>query len=557
MSRLLQKVLKRPAQSLWTLVMIAALCASCTRQSVTISGDTPIAGSFDPAFAIPLAHGAWSFGDALSVMDVPGEIATNSNGSITAIFPIEAFESRPFELTAFSGGVQESLTLDADQASALSALPAGHWIEFTLESEMTIEVPELAIIDSIWLGDGELDIAVTTAGILNCEISGTCDNMRQGDQAIVVEAGASGTNTFGQTVETNGYTLVGTGSSYITFDWHWTIEVQSSGQPVVPGVLVDLEVQLDEVAVNAVFGVFDGQLDHPIEASLAMPEWASWDPALFYLSEPRLVLDMRNSFGLDLAIEMEEFALVSESESLALTGTAVNTFPILSRAESIGDTTLTQHILDNQGVDPALSSILNLAPDSLSLTGTVGTFSADQGNQFATATDMLTCQGSLEVPLAGWVEGMHWSDTIAAPISDYLQAGLAPNLDWTDVQSITLRFILSNGWPLELTGQMHFIDAAGDSLLTGPNLTIPAGEPISQGADPIGEVVEPTEAIVDLVLERDMALELLGMECAGVVLHLNVATASAATGQEVRVRSQNALSLRLAAMVQTQIDLNP
>lgn len=557
MSRLLQKDLKHGTVRWWTVIVIVAFCVGCTRQSVTISGDTPITGSFDPAFAIPLVHGAWSFGDALSAMEVPGDIATNSDGSITAIFPFEAFESRPFELTPFSGGVQESLTLDADQASALSALPTGHWIEFTLESEMTIEVPQLSMIDSIWLGVGELDIAIATAGDLNCEISGDCDNLRQGGQAMVVEASASGTSTFGQTIETNGYTLVGNGSSHITFDWYWTIEVQSSGQTIVPGTLVDLEVQFNEVAVEAVFGVFDDQLAHPIEATLAMPEWASWDPALFYLSEPRLVLGLSNSFGLNLALAMEELAIVSGNESLALSGTAVNTVPILARAESIGDTTLTQHILDNQGVDPELSSILNLAPDSLSLTGTVGPLPADEDNQFATATDMLKCEGNIEIPLAGWADGVRWSDTIAAPISDDLQAGLAPNLDWTDVQSITLRFIASNGWPLELTGQTHFINAAGDSLLTGPMLTIPAGEPLSQGADPIGEVVEPTEAIVDFVLERDVALELLGMECEGVVLHVDVSTASSATSQEVRIRSQNAFGLRLAAMVQTEIDLNP
>lgn len=548
-----QRTFTRLALILW----VALFWTGCTRDSVTITEDMPVSGSFDPAFAVPLVYGTWTFGDALASMNISGSFETESSGAITAVFPFDAFESQPVGLVPFSEGGDESLTLDAVQAAALSALPEGEWMEFTLETQVAWEVPELASVDSIWLGSGELSIAIGSTIPANFSISGTCDGMRIANQGVAVDLELFGAGSTSQLVETSGSTLLGEEAAGLTLEWQWSVWVESTGEPVAPGASIDFDIQFIDVAVEAAFGLFPPDLSHPVEARVAMPEWASWDPALFYLSEPRLVLDMGNSFGVDMALAVEELALVTGSESLPMTGTAVSAFPALARAEAIGDTTWTQHMLDNEGVDPELSSILNLAPDSLSLMGTIGILPPDVGNQFATATDVLQCAGRLEIPLAGWAEGVRWSDTIAAPISADLQAGLAPNLDWTDVQSITLRFIVSNGWPLELSGHAHFINAAGDSLVAGPDLIIPGGVPIAPATDPIVEVVEPMEAIVDFVLERDLALELLGMECAGVVLHVDVATTAAASGQEVRVRSQNALSLRLAAMVQTQIDPNP
>ena len=73
---------------------------------------------------------------------------TASNGAI-AVFPdlrITAHWS-----CSISEGGEEALTLDAAQAAALSVLPEGEWIEFTLVTTVAWEVPDLASVDSIWL----------------------------------------------------------------------------------------------------------------------------------------------------------------------------------------------------------------------------------------------------------------------------------------------------------------------------------------------------------------------------------------------------------------------
>ena len=549
--------IQRGFSTFFAVAVAGILLSGCTKQTVTVTGDTPVTGAFDPAFAVPLVHGSWAFGDALESMNLPGDFETSNTGAITAVFPFEAFESQPIGLVPFSQGAEEALILDAAQAAALSVLPEGEWVELSFATEMTWPIPELAAVDSIWLGAGQLSIAVNSDIPTNIAVSGVSEDMRIDGQSVTVDLELMGSSNANQSIATAGAALMGDGSAELMLTWQWSVWVQAPGAPVEPGASIGFNLAFEEVAIGAAFGVFPPNLSHPVQTQVALPGWSSWDPAMFYLSEPRFILDMGNAFGADMSLTVEELALVSGDVTVPMQGPAVNGFPIIAGADAVGDTAWTEHILDNTGVNPTLSSIVNLAPDSLRLTGEVTVLQPVDGNQFATATDVLVCSGRLEVPLAGWASGVRWSDTIASPISEELQAGLAPPLDWTDVQSITLRFIVSNGWPLELSGYTHFINAEGDSLLAGPALVIPGGVPNTQTMDPIGHAIEPTEAIVDFVLERDLALELLGMQCTGVVLNVDVATTSAETGQEVRVFSQDAIALRLAAMLQTEIDPNP
>ena len=139
----------------------------------------------------------------------------------------------------------------------------------------------------------------------------------------------------------------------------------------------------------------------------------------------------------------------------------------------------------------------------------------------------------------------HVADTLDTPISEELRAGVVPPLDWMDVASLTFRFIVDNGWPLELNGSMNFINAAGDSLLAGPGMSIPGGADV------------PATATVDYTLDRALALELMEMDCAGVAVAWTLATTDAAAGQTVQVYDQDAMSMRIAAKVECQIDPTP
>ena len=528
------------------LLLASLVIEGCTKREFNLNEDTALTGTLDPAFAVPLVHGMWSFGEVLDAIEIPATLETDASGEITAIFPFDAFQTSPIQLVPLSESADADLVLNEEQAMALSLLPAGEEINIDFSKAFEVPMPELAEVDSVWLGGGALTIIMESALPLNLTAVGVCENLVIEGQPLTVElALLAGSQTTNLSIPMTGVTLMGTGAESLTLSWVWSVVVASTGQSVDSGEALSIQTTFEEVAVTGAFGNFSSELSHPIEARMAMPDLTSWDPALFYLSAPRLVFEVKNSFGVDLGLNITELALVDGQNTTPLEGPAIDNFPDLAGAAAVGDTAWTVHILDNAGMNPDLSDVMNATQDSLQLIGTVDVLPPAMVGQFATATDILSCTGALEVPLAGWAQGVTWQDTLDTPISEKLRAGVAPPLDWMDVASLSFRFIVDNGWPLELNGSVNFINAAGDSLLAGPGMSIPGGTDV------------PATAIVDYTLDRAFALELMEMDCAGVAVAWTLATTDAAAGQSVQVYDQDAMSMRIAAKVECQIDPTP
>ena len=531
---------------LMALLLASLVIEGCTKREFNLNEDTALTGTLDPAFAVPLVHGTWSFGEVLDAIEIPATLETDASGEITAIFPFDAFQTSPIPLVPLSESDDAVLVLNDEQALALSLLPAGEEINIDFSNAFEVPMPELAEVDSVWLGGGALTIIMESALPLNLTAVGVCENLVIEGQPLTVElALLAGSSTTDLSIPMSAVTLMGTGAEGVTLGWVWSVVLASTGQSVDPGEALSIQTTFEEVDVTGAFGKFSSELSHPIEARMAMPELTSWDPALFYLSAPRLVFEVKNSFGIDLGLNIAELALVDGQNTTLLEGPAIDNFPDLAGAAAVGDTAWTVHVLDNAGMDPDLSDVMNAAPDSLQLVGTVDVLPPTVGGQFATATDVLSCTGALEVPLAGWAQGVTWRDTLDTPISEELRAGVAPPLDWMDVASLTFRFIVDNGWPLEMNGSMNFINAAGDSLLAGPGMSIPGGADV------------PATSTVDYTLDRALALELMEMDCAGVAVAWTLATTDAAAGQTVQVYDQDAMSMHIAAKVECQIDPTP
>ena len=531
---------------LMALLLASLVIEGCTKREFNLNEDTALTGTLDPAFAVPLVHGTWSFGEVLNAIEIPATLETDASGEITAIFPFDAFQTSPIQLVPLSESADADLVLNEEQAMALSLLSAGEEIDVDFSNAFEVPMPELAEVDSVWFGGGALTISMESALPLNLTAVGVCENLVIEGQPLTVELGLlAGSSTTDLSIPMSDVTLMGTGAEGVTLGWAWSVVLASTGQSVDPGEALSIQTTFEEVDVTGAFGKFSSELSHPIEARMAMPEVTSWDPALFYLSAPRLVFEVKNSFGIDLGLNIGELALVDGQNTTLLEGPAIDNFPDLAGAAAVGDTAWTVHVLDNAGMDPDLSDVMNSAPDSLQLVGTVDVLPPAVGGQFATATDMLSCTGALEVPLAGWAQGVTWRDTLDTPISEELRAGVAPPLDWMDVASLTFRFIVDNGWPLELNGSMNFINATGDSLLAGPGMSIPGGADV------------PATATVDYTLDRALALELMEMDCAGVAVAWTLATTDAAAGQIVQVYDQDAMSMHIAAKVECQIDPTP
>ncbi len=533
----------KPLVAVWLVVLMVS---GCTKREFNLSQDTTITGTLDPTFAVPLVQGGWSFGEVIGSIEVPANIETELTGEITAVFPFDAFETAPIPLMPLSEFVETTFALGSKQAAALSLLPAGAELNVDFSHTLEVPMPHLTEVDSVWLGNGTLGIQMQSLLALDINVSGTCSGILRQGQPLTIELdldAASGTSDI--LIPMTNTTLIGTAAEGVSLNWELSVTLASTGQPIEAGEALTFRTAFEEAVVVGAFGKFSSELSQDIEARMALPEITRWDPALFYLSAPRLVLEVKNSYGIDLGLDITEFSLGSDEGVIPLQGPAIDAFPDITGALAVGDTAWTTHALDNAGMDPDWLDLLNAAPDSLQLLGSVKVLPPPVGGQFATATDVLSCTGAFEVPLAGWARGVTWRDTLSTPISQKLQAGVAPPLDWTDVTSVTLRFIIDNGWPLELNGLVHFINAQGDSLLAGPGLSIRGGTDV------------PATAIVDYTLDRPLAMELMEMECAAMATTWTLATTGAGMGQYVELNANDHMSMQIAAKVECQIDPTP
>ena len=171
------------------LLLASLVIEGCTKREFNLNEDTALTGTLDPAFAVPLVHGTWSFGEVLDAIEIPAMLETDASGEITAIFPFDAFQTSPIQLVPLSESADADLVLNEEQAMALSLLPAGEEIDVDFSNAFEVPMPELAEVDSVWFGGGTLTISMESALPLNLTAVGVCENLVIEGQPLTVELG--------------------------------------------------------------------------------------------------------------------------------------------------------------------------------------------------------------------------------------------------------------------------------------------------------------------------------------------------------------------------------
>ena len=72
-----------------------------------------------------------------------------------------------------------------------------------------------------------------------------------------------------------------------------------------------------------------------------------------------------------------------------------------------------------------------------------------------------------------------------------------------------------------------------------------------------GRVIQRTRTIMDLILTRDRATELLSLDCQGIEIALTLGTPDAQNGSSVRFFPDDEFELKLSARISCGISLEP
>lgn len=551
-------------------ILMTAILSGCLEQRFELAEEMPVSGEANPAFALALASGSWTVQDALDQLESLDWESDPVSGSAMFVQPFELLAAAPIKLPLINESFSEVFQLDATMAQALSNLPEGEQFDIGFETTWEWELPSMDSVDSLWVEQGMLSVFVSSDIPMDQTIQVMCTNLYAEGSPIVLELDLdyTGQLPLQQTAivsTTDARGLFGNSAGVeVLFDWD--IVFESSGAFVEKDANISIEVNWEEVMVSGAFGKFGSHTTVDFDVAQPLPLLAEWNPDQLHFADPRIRLSALNSSGIPIGIQWEQFAFISDEETWDIGGPDIESFPTISAATTVGAWEETVHVIDNSGTTPTLTEAMELQPDSAIISGQLVLNPANENSNFLTNESTLQIQASLEVPLVGWGRGLTWKDTIAGAISQDLNAGINPPLDWQDVASVTLRFIANNGWPIGLDMQARFLDsndAVVDSLYS---VSDPGAFHISAGqideSTPsndsfYGRVVQSTQTIMDLILTREQALELLSMDCQAVEIAFTLATQGAQDDAQVRFFFEDEFDLKLSARVECAITLEP
>ncbi|MBV42125.1 MAG: hypothetical protein CL834_03745 [Crocinitomicaceae bacterium] len=540
----------------------------CIEQRFELGEDMPISGEANPAFGISLGSGTWTVQQALDQVDSLHWDLDQASGSAMFVRPFELLESPPIELPLINEGLDEVFELDEATAYALSNLPEAEQLSLAYETSWTFELPSMDSVDSLWLDQGILSVFITSDIPMDQSIQLICTNLFAGGTPIVlnVEMEYAGQLPF------EGSAVVSTANARGIFPnddglevmCDWDIVLESSGTHVNEGASISIEVQWQDANVSGAFGKFGSQTSVDFNVAQPLPLLEVWDQDQLHFADPRIRLNARNSSGIPIGVQWNEFAFISNLGTWDIGGPDITEFPVIPAANSVGSSAQMVHVVDNSGTSPTLSEALEMRPDSAILRGQLVVNPASESSNFLTNESTLEIDGALEVPLTGWGMGLTWRDTLREKISSELNAAINPPLDWQDVESVALRFIAENGWPLGMDLQVSFID--GDDLTIDSLSENSGAEAFHIAAGQVdhslgsadlhyGRVMKRTQTIMDIVLTRDQATELLSLDCEGIEIALTLGTPDAQNGSSVRFFPEDEFELKLSARVSCAITL--
>jgi hypothetical protein len=549
-------------------LFVVTCMLGCIEQRFELGEDMPISGEANPAFGISLGSGTWTVQQALDQVDSLHWDLDQASGSAMFVRPFELLESPPIELPLINEGLDEVFELDEATAYALSNLPEAEQLSLAYETSWTFELPSMDSVDSLWLDQGILSVFITSDIPMDQSIQLICTNLFAGGTPIVlnVEMEYAGQLPF------EGSAVVSTANARGIFPnddglevmCDWDIVLESSGTHVNEGASISIEVQWQDANVSGAFGKFGSQASVDFNVAQPLPLLEVWDQDQLHFADPRIRLNARNSSGIPIGVQWNEFAFISNLGTWDIGGPDITEFPVIPAANSVGSSAQMVHVVDNSGTSPTLSEALEMRPDSAILRGQLVVNPASESSNFLTNESTLEIDGALEVPLTGWGMGLTWRDTLREKISSELNAAINPPLDWQDVESVALRFIAENGWPLGMDLQVSFID--GDDLTIDSLSENSGAEAFHIAAGQVdhslgsadlhyGRVMKRTQTIMDIVLTRDQATELLSLDCEGIEIALTLGTPDAQNGSSVRFFPEDEFELKLSARVSCAITL--
>ncbi len=541
---------KKQVSRFFFLMLIIAL-SSCMK-----SGDFDFSKmksiEWNPKMAVPLVSSSLTIMDILKQPGTSSSFVIDQKGFVTLVYKDRLFSINPASMVTIpSTSFVFSHTFTAIEAAAINS--SGK-LTIPFQTDIKLTPADSIRIDSLICSKGDLTLTIT----------GTVNNT--GSIALSIpdakKNGLPFNATFTplangiKTTDLSGYKfdLTRVTGKRSTFRLNASITITNlPAGSITAGKVINFNFRQHIESVK----VLSGYLGRFFLFSDKKTENLSiFNNALtqgqFTLVDPYLKFTFSNSIGVPIQLRFSELRGTNNAkgQSLNLAGNPGLPNPInLASPSYIAQpgapagisTTISTYTVTNTGTGGALNKFLNIKPNSISynfysLTNPGGNISEN----FVRDSSKLIVDVEVGLPLYGYAKNLAIQDTLDFKLDNI-----------SDAQSLLIRTIIDNGFPLEARMQVFFTDANYvrlDSLITADPFIIPAAQ-ITLAS---GELLNSSKKTSDFTYPRERINKITGTKKILVKALLN--TSGTAT-QNIRIFNTYQLKVKLAVQAEIKIKL--
>ncbi len=388
----------------------------------------------------------------------------------------------PFPIT--SGDIT---TLTANNPSPNSAS-----FNFPIDLSNMSTVPELF---SLTLDNGNLNFSATSQVGYNADVTITIPGLTLAGSpySSSFTVPANGTNTISEPL-TDYIMDFSTGPQGFN---ELVIDIDVTWQPggsAIPGSAISFEMSIEDIDYSFASADLKQQNISGGRDSVRFRIFENAEEGEVTWTNPSFTAIFTNSYGADVAVDMQVFEVENTVQNLAITGPFDNTVQILSNPTLLVPE-ITEVIMDSSNSN--VVTVLDIEPDILIYDASLITNPSGGSNiNWLADTSRIRLEMEAILPLDGTASGFAISDTTEVdifPLSD----------DIEEIVSITLRLAINNGFPVDGYAQVWFLDSNDvviDSLFSNAITQVLATGELT-GSE-IDQTNGKVQTITDITIDR-------------------------------------------------------
>ena len=333
------------------------------------------------------------------------------------------------------------------------------------------------------------------------------------------------------------------------------VTINGSGSPINVSDNLSFSFSMDNLEFEAIYGDLKYQQFDLGSVPLEIDIFKNSENAIdFLLTNPEIKHTIQNSFGFKANMGMQQMYyedlqgvfladILYDSSASGNLQAAPFYFPTIQQPIVEGDSVTS--ILSMNASNSSIDQLINATPKQI-ISNPVVVVNADStitNNNFVLSSSEISVSTEITLPLEGYAGGWQMGDTIPFDFKvDELYTSE------TEISEAVIKFVTTNGWPLEVTFTLKLLDSAYNELSSIADSTVVIQ---SGNLDANGRVESSSVTITELACDEGCVDNL--NETKHVILLVTASTSDYNNQQSVKIYNDYKLGLSMALLISGRI----